>query len=65
MISFTTAQENLNQGRTHYVASCHSIQVMSEIQTNLSLNLYNLNSSWVDGGGVGVMWSIGDFKRLF
>jgi hypothetical protein len=29
----------------------HLIQVMSEIQTNLPLNLCNLNSSWDDSGG--------------
>jgi hypothetical protein len=28
------------------------IQVMSEIQTNLSLNLLKFNSSWVNSGGM-------------
>jgi hypothetical protein len=35
---------------------------MSEILTNLPPNLYNSNSSWVDGGGVGGDVVYRDFK---
>jgi hypothetical protein len=51
MVLFIMAQENLN--RDEFTSRINQlIRVMSEIQTNMSSNLYKFNSTWVDDGGM-------------